>query len=564
MLTHLSILDLAIVQALSVDFDSGLTVLSGETGAGKSILLTALGLGLGDRADASYIRAGAQKAEVSLIFELEDSPVAREWLLSQDLLEEAQEACSIRRVIAQDGRSRAFVNGRPVTLQTLQELGPLLMEIHGQHAHVQLLKPIEQRRLLDLAGVDSSLVVKVREAFRVWKQSSDRLKLTRANANDLQSRRALLEFQVAEMEQLDLAALDYEGLIDEHERQANVGRVLEVGQQKLDDLYEREGQSVNARLGQAVQALRNIESMAPDLTEILQLLEEAQVSVKEAALLLRKSLDRLDPDPVRLEVLEKRMSEVHQIARKHQVRPEALASLFMDMRDELNQLDEGEGSLDQLEAQSQAALTAYNQAAEDLSNVRKTTAKDLSQRITRLIQELGMAQGSLCFEVRTEPDRGPGPDGSDSVEILVSVNPGHPPRPISKVASGGELSRISLAIQVAALEAKTVSTLIFDEVDTGVGGAVAEIVGQKLRLLGRDRQVFCVTHLPQVAVQGHQHFRVEKKVLEGLTLSTVVELTAAEREEEVARMLGGVKVTEQTRAHAREMLATACREDTAL
>lgn len=564
MLTHLSILDLAIVQTLSVDFDSGLTVLSGETGAGKSILLTALGLGLGDRADASYIRAGAQKAEVSLIFELEDSPVAREWLLSQDLLEEEQEACSIRRVIAQDGRSRAFVNGRPVTLQTLQELGPLLMEIHGQHAHVQLLKPIEQRRLLDLAGVDSSLVFKVRETFRVWKQSSDRLKLARANANDLQSRRALLEFQVGEMEQLGLAALDYESLIDEHARQANVGRVLEVGQQKLDDLYEREGQSVNARLGQAVQALRNIESMAPDLTEILQLLEEAQVSVKEAALLLRKSLDRLDPDPVRLELLEKRMSEVHQIARKHQVRPEALASLFMDMRDELNQLDEGEGSLDQLEAQSQAALTAYNHAAEDLSNVRKTTAKHLSQRITRLIQELGMAQGSLCFEVRTEPDRGPGLDGSDSVEILVSVNPGHPPRPISKVASGGELSRISLAIQVAALDAKTVSTLIFDEVDTGVGGAVAEIVGQKLRLLGRDRQVFCVTHLPQVAVQGHQHFRVEKKVFEGLTLSTVVELSAAEREEEVARMLGGVKVTEQTRAHAREMLATACREDTAL
>ncbi len=557
MLTHLNILDLAIVQSLSVDFDSGLTVLSGETGAGKSILLTALGLGLGDRADSSYIRAGAQKAEVSLIFDLGDSPEALEWLTHQELLDEEQ-TCSIRRIIGHDGRSKAFVNGRPVTLQNLQDLGQYLMEIHGQHAHVLLLKPTEQRRLLDLAGVDSRLVMKVREAFRVWKHLSDRLKETQNNANDLQLKRALLEFQVGELEQLDLASLDYEGLVDEHTRQANVTRIIEVGQEKLDDLYEREGQSVNARLGHAVQALKSIESMAPEFKETLQLLEEAQVSLKEAALLLRKSLEKLDPDPNRLELLEKRMSEVHQMARKHQVRPEALAPLFLAMRDELNRLEEDEGSLDQLEEQHQAALTAYNKAAQDLSHVRKITAKDLSQRITALIQELGMAQGSLSFEVRTE-DRAPSPDGNDSVEIMVSVNPGHPSRPISKVASGGELSRISLAIQVAALDAKTVSTLIFDEVDTGVGGAVAEIVGQKLRLLGQDRQVFCVTHLPQVAVQGHQQFRVEKKVHDGVTLSSVLELSDVEREEEVARMLGGVKVTEQTRAHAREMLAIAHR-----
>jgi DNA repair protein RecN (Recombination protein N) len=555
MLMHLDIRDLVVVESLDLEFEPGLTVLTGETGAGKSILLTALGLALGDRADSAYIRPGAQRAEINLNFDLVDCPATQNWLRDNELAEDGE--CLIRRVITVDGRSRAFVNGRPVTLQSLQELGRGLVEIHGQHAHVRLTATQEQRRLLDAKAGNAELVSRIEVLYRDWRRFSDELSRRTALASDRSARLELLRFQVAELEQMDIAGLNYAALIDEHARLANVDRILEVGRGALDNLYEADAHSVNAGLSQAIHALSELGRLASNFNELRGFLEDAQLQVKEAALQLRRELEHLESDPTALSRLDQRLAEVHRLARKHQVRPETLPSLLGDLRLELERLQGGAESMESLRRELGEVLETYAGLSDELSSRRQAAAVQMEEDISGLIRELGMPHGLLKVEVRRETSRDPTSHGRDEIEFLFSANQGMPPRSLARVASGGELSRIGLAIQVAATHGKSVPTLIFDEVDSGIGGGTAEVVGRKLRLLGEDRQVFCVTHLPQVAAQGHNHLLVRKTSRGGIAQSSVSVITGDGRVAEVARMLGGRVITEQTLAHADEMLRLA-------
>jgi DNA repair protein RecN (Recombination protein N) len=553
MLIQLGIRDLAVVESLELEFEGGLTVLTGETGAGKSILLTALGLALGDRADSGIVRPGAARAEINLAFDVAGSPAAQRWLEDNDLAQEGD--CLVRRIVGQDGRSKAYINGRLATLQALQELGSGLVEIHGQHAHVQLLKAQEQRRLLDEAADNGEWLVQAEGLHRRWRGLREELERRLGAAKDRAAREELLRYQLEELEQHEIAGLDYAALVEEHTLQANMERILSTGRSQLDLLYEDEGSSVNSRLAQAAHALDDLGALAPEFRDIAALLSEAQVQVSEAALQLRRELDRLEADPARFDWLEQRLGDIHRLARKHRVRSEDLPRHCQELAAELALVAQGAEIAEAMQAEIEQVAADYDAVARTLSERRRNAALGMQGRISSVIRELGMPQGDLRVEVRALEVKEPTPHGRDQVEFLVSANPGLPPRPLARVASGGELSRISLAIQVAATGSKTVPTLVFDEVDTGIGGGIAEIVGQKLRLLGQQgRQVFCVTHLPQVAAQGHQHWLVEKASAAGATQSTVRKLAGEERTREVARMLGGVRMTRQTLAHAAEML----------
>jgi DNA repair protein RecN (Recombination protein N) len=553
MLAYLGIRDLAVVEALEIEFEKGFIVLTGETGAGKSILLTALGLGLGDRADAGFIRPGASRAEIGMRFDLKDSLLARQWLEENELLQD--DGCLIRRIVSRDGRSKAYVNGRPVTIQTLQELGSVLVEIHGQHGHVQLLKNAEQRRLLDKAAGNDVLLAQVEALFHRWCHLREEVKQQLAAVSERGAREELLSFQIEEMEQQNISDLNYPALIEEHLLQANMGRILETGQAQFNLLYEDEQYSVSARLAQAINALTDLCHLATELRELVALLANAQVEINEASLGLRRMLESLEADLGRLDWLERRLAEIHRLARKHQVRPEELPHHFERLRMELETIRQSCETVKSLEVELSQVEQEYLNVAYQLSKCRIEAAKDLQTRISNMIRELGMPQGSFHINVRPLANHQRTMHGIDDVEFLVSVNPGLSPRPLSRVASGGELSRISLAVQVAVWDSKSVPTLIFDEVDTGIGGRIAEIVGQKLRVLGQQgRQVLCVTHLPQVAVHGHSHFLIEKVSENGMTQSCVYKLSEGERRNEVARMLGGIRITNQTLAHAEEML----------
>lgn len=557
MLRHLGIRGLAVVDVLALEFGAGLTVLTGETGAGKSILLTALGLALGDRADPAFVRPGASRAEIDLGVDLNDCQAAAQWLADREL--DADGECLIRRIVGADGRSKSFINGRPVTLQALQELGSHVLEIHGQHAHVKLLRAPEQRRLLDEAAGNQELLNRTGQLYREWQRLEQEWSSRTGAARDQAAREDLLRYQIDELEQADVLSLDYQALVEEQNRLANIGKILTAANTQLQVLYEDETRSVDALLSHAVQALDELSTLAPELAESTALLAEAQVQVVEAARQLRRNLEHIEADPARLEWVEQRLGAIHQLARKHRVAPAELASHAESLRRELEGLVAGADGLDALRTECDRLAAEFRAAAQILSERRRAAAAPMQARITAVMRELGMPQGQLRVQVSNSgANTEPSATGLDQVDFLVSTNPGLPPRPLARVASGGELSRISLAIQVAALAAKTVPTLVFDEVDTGIGGGVAEIVGQKLRLLGENgRQVFCVTHLPQVAAQGHQHLLVEKLVHQGGTRSTVRTLEGADRVTEIARMLGGIELTRQTLAHAEEMLCRA-------
>lgn len=555
MLIELSIRDLAIVQRLDLGFASGLTILTGETGAGKSILLNALGLALGERADSGYIRPGAPKAEVSLRLDLRDAPLARAWLEAQSLDPEEGEECLVRRVVTADGRSRAFINGSPVTLQALQEFGQGVVEIHGQHAHVRLMRAPEQRRLVDVAADNATRVAELGEIFREWRKLQETLSRREAEAGDRASRLDLLRFQVDELSQWEIESLDYPALVESHDREANMERIMGLTQAALEGLYEGEGASVAAQLARVQQNLAELMRLEPLADSIGHLVGESQIQIKEAAGQLRRLLDRAEMNPERLARLEEQMAAIHRLARKHQVRPEALPEVWVRLSKELEGLAAGEGSLEDLQHQCASLQTRYQVLSQAISERRKQAAARLQLEIRDMVRTLGMPEAVLEIDVLTPTEAQPTAEGLDQVEFRVSANPGLPAKPLAKVASGGELSRISLAIQVALSSERQVPTLIFDEVDSGIGGGVAEVVGQKMRLLGQDRQVFAVTHLAQVACHGHAHLRVEKQVIEGVTHSTVLALEGEDRVLEIGRMLGGRTLTESTRAHAREMLS---------
>lgn len=558
MLSNLRINDLAVVEALDLDFEQGLTVLTGETGAGKSILLTALALASGERADSGFIRAGAARSEIALECSLADAPSARSWLDDNDLLDQdSLDVCLIRRSIAQDGRSRAFINGRSATLQSLQELSSFLIEIHGQHAHLRLLQPQEQQRLLDEYCANQSLLKQIALLYQRWQSVRTELDKLVRTLRESAARESLLIHQIEEMEQHEIDRLDYDQLSEEHALLANVEKILTVGQEQLDALYANDHHSANALLVRGGHALNELAQLTSGFEETAGLIKEAQIAVKEAGQLLARLLEKIDVDPKRLIWLDEKLGVLHRLSRKYQIQPQALRTQLAAFQQELQTLTQGGGKQAELEVQMVALLGEYQAAAAQLTARRVAGAERLSSTISGYIQELGMPQGRFVINVTANPDAAPKASGNDTIEFLVSANPGLPPRNLGKVASGGELSRISLAIQVAAIDVKTTPTLIFDEVDSGIGGGVAEIVGQKLRALASGRQIFCVTHLHQVAVQGQHHLRVEKNTLSGKTQTQVKKLTDVERKHEIARMLGGVKITAQTLAHAEEMLQVA-------
>ncbi|MCP4699950.1 MAG: DNA repair protein RecN [Gammaproteobacteria bacterium] len=548
MLYSLSIKNFAIVESLELELEEGLTILTGETGAGKSILVDALGLALGDRADSMAVRQGCEQAEITAAFDL--TPATQAWLREQSF--DSDSDCLIRRIVTRNGRSRNYVNGHSATLQALRELSDTLVDIHSQHAHQSLLKPEIQRRLLDETSGDA--LTRVNDVYQTWKALRTKLKSMGGNAADRTAQINLLHYQAEELETLELDAGSLANLDEEHRRLAHASLLLEGGQRALDLLNIDEGVSALSCLGFASRELEAAEIHDDRIRPILDLLDNAVIHAQEATNELRHYLANLEVDPARLRWAEQRITTLQDIARKHQIRIEELPARLSSLQQQLHDLETFEERAAELEAELAGALRDYRKAARVLSGERGKTATELEKRITANMQKLGMPKGRLLIEVTPCEDAPPGPDGTDAIEFLVSTNPGQEPRPLGKVASGGELSRISLAIQVITAQSSGVETLVFDEVDVGVGGGVAEIVGQQLAALGGQRQVLCITHLPQVAAYGRHHLQVHKSSRANTTQTEIKLLDEEKRVLEIARMLGGIEITKQTLAHAREML----------
>ena len=549
MLLSLSIQDFVIVDRLRLEFEAGFTALTGETGAGKSILLDALLLALGGRADAGSVRAGCERADICAEFDLSALPRARERLDALELSGEDGE-CLLRRVVDRGGRSRAFVNGRPATLAQLRELGEVLVDIHGQHEHQSLVRPAAQRQLLDAHGGCEGLACEVAQCHRVWAEAREALTRAEEGAEALAEERDRLRWQVDEVVRLGLTVESWEALQAEHQRLTHAASLIEGGEQAIQALADGEGAVVDAV---AAVSARLLALTAHDtrLSGVVDLLESARIQVDEAVHALRQYHGRLEVDPQRLAEVEAGLEAVMTAARRHRCRPEELPGRLADWQQRLETLQGSDTAA--LRRAVDSAGDALHAAAGRLSRARRAAAAQLSASVTAAMQDLAMAGG--LFEVVLEPLETPSAQGGERVEFRVAAHPGVPAAALARVASGGELARLSLAIQTVASEQVEVPTLLFDEVDAGIGGAVAEVVGRRLRRLGETRQVFCITHLPQVAATAAHQWRVAKQLRDGTTLSSVEVMNAAARVEEIARMLGGARITDTTRSHAREMLA---------
>ena len=554
MLTHLTLRDFAVVSAAEVALESRLTVVSGETGAGKSLLVDALLCLTGMRADAGMVRHGAERAELSAEFDLDDCAAARAWLAENELDEDG--SCQLRRVIRADGGSRSWINGRPATLAQLGELGELLVEIHGQHEHQALLERAHQLELLDAYGQHGAALLDSRRHARRWSEA-DKALAELASGGDVSERIAYLQHQHAELDREQLDAASIEALLGGHRRQANAAALSAAYANALARLGGDEGRPLARSLGQLQAELSRHVDSEPRLAEVHELLESARIQADEAASLIERLADELDTDPAQLQDMEARLSRLHELARKHRLPLPELATRRDSLAAELDGLRGAGDRANALAAEREAAFAAWREAARALTRARAAAAEKLSAAVGSVLGELGMAGSVFAVELQAQDNQAPSPAGAERCEFLVSANPGQPPRALRKVASGGELARISLAIEVAALGLDAVPTMVFDEVDSGIGGAVAEVVGQKLRALGAERQVLCVTHLPQVAAQGHQHLQVSKAIAGGGAASAVERLDDKARVEEVARMLGGVEITRETRANAKQMLQRA-------
>ncbi|MDD5240129.1 MAG: DNA repair protein RecN [Sulfuricella sp.] len=548
MLQHLNIRDFVIVDHLELEFQPGFTVLTGETGAGKSILIDALSLVLGERADAGVVRANAARAEIEAEFDSRALPQLESWLDQNDLGGDPG-VCLMRRVVDAGGRSRGFINGRSATLQQLREAGEFLVDIHGQHAHQSMLKTAAQRELLDAYAGQGRQVKETAAAWREW-QALRRARLEREkNAAVYAEEMERLEWQVKELATLAFAALEWDELQAEHGRLSNAASLMEGAQFGLEVISEGD-MACLAQANSVIARLNNLVEYDAGLREVLDLLEPAGVQLSEAAYSLRHYLQRLDLDPERLAQCEQRLGIIHDTARKYRVSPEQLPELLAEKTARLNELGSFGAGGDETRHEA-TAQSHYLDLAGKLSAARQTAAQELGEKVSAAMQSLSMADGR--FEIALAACDGSS-HGLEEIEFLVSAHSGLPARPLAKVASGGELSRISLAIQVITSKVSLVPTLIFDEVDVGIGGGVAEIVGQLLKKLGAERQVLCVTHLPQVAAQGNHHWQVSKESRDGSVVSRIQMLDRVLRIEEVARMLGGVEVTDTTRKHAAEML----------
>ncbi|MFH4666835.1 DNA repair protein RecN [Vibrio cidicii] len=554
MLAHLSVNNFAIVKSLQLELSKGMTTITGETGAGKSIAIDALGLCLGGRAEASMVRRGEEKTEVSAAFLLDNNLHASRWLEDNELLDGSE--CILRRIVTKEGRSRSFINGSPVPLSQLKALGQLLINIHGQHAHHQLMKSEHQMTMLDQYAGHLNLLKNTRVAYQNWRQADNHLKQLKENSLQNQAQKQLLEYQIKELNELAIGEDEFIELEQEHKRLSNSGELASTCQQAIELIYE--GEEVNALgiLQSASNALIELAELDPKLATLPDMVAEAIIQLEEANSELRSYLDNIDVDPSRLAYVEARFSKVMSISRKHHVLPEELYQHHQELLAQIEALDCSDEKMDELAANVEEKYHRFLECAEKLHKSRCRYAKELNKLITQSMHELSMEKAVFSIEVSNEGTH-PSPLGLDSVCFLVSTNPGQPLQPIAKVASGGELSRISLAIQVITAQKVDTPSLIFDEVDVGISGPTAAVVGKMLRKLGESTQVLCVTHLPQVAGCGHQQMFVAKHSKNGTTETQMNLLDQEQRVCELARLLGGSQITESTLANAKELLIAA-------
>lgn len=553
MLSHIQIQNFTIIDEVAVDLNSGMTVVTGETGAGKSILIDALTLALGGRADNKVIRKGTQRCDITATFNINHISAAQNWLKEHELFSDDEE-CILRRIINADGPSRCFINGQPVPLQQLREIGDLLVDIHGQHEHQSLLKRDAQRNLLDDYAGNTELLRKIQALYQQWRNASQEYSDLLTRTQDQTTRGEFLRYQIQELTQLNLTLDELNTLDHEHRHLANMGQLIDSCQYALNYLDENDATNALNLLQQAQHALLPLKQFDEKLFSCTDLLDGALIQAQEAAGELRHYIDKLELNPQRLQEIEQRLADIHEIARKHRTQPKELPDLLEKFTHELNQLDNSDTYLQTLKDNIQLLEKEYLELAAQLSNSRKKTAKKLAQLVQKTMQQLGMPGGQFEIILENNKEERFTPAGLERIEFLVCANPGQSLQPLAKVASGGELSRISLAIQVITAQSNVTPTLIFDEVDVGIGGSTAAIVGKLLRELGSNAQVLCVTHLPQVAAQGNHHFQVNKSTEKNQTSTHIKLLSAEEKVQEIARMLGGMKITQQTLAHAKEML----------
>ena len=555
MLRNLQIRDLAIIDAIEIDFVNGLTVLTGETGAGKSMLVDALELLGGGRAGAEVVRAGAERTDLSATVDISKVGGRLRQLLEEHSIPHQGELL-LRRVIGTDGRSRAWINGQSVPVNVLRTVGELLFDIHGQHEFQALMRPAAQRELLDGFGQLEALVGQMHAKHAAWLALMNRSVTIEAAASDRHARLDLLRYQAQELEAMKLAGGEVSALGEERLRIANSGKLAQTARAALEVLYESEQGNAHQLLARAGTALRAAGAIDARLAALHPPIEETVARVQDVAHQLSHYLESLEFDPARQEAVERRLAAIEELARKHRVEPGELAAWHGALQRELTAMESAAADLGSLRTQVAAALTAYQEQARKLTAARQGAASALALEVTRRMQELGMAGGNFIADVSALESVEPAAHGADRVEFRVSTNPGQAPRAVAKIASGGELARLSLAVQVSCAR-NAAPCMVFDEVDAGIGGAVAEIVGRELRNLGATAQALCVTHLAQVACQGHQHLRVSKFSDGRNTRISVTPLTGEARVDEVARMLGGLEITARTRSHALEMLERA-------
>ena len=553
MLQNISLRDFVIVDQLELDFSSGFTVLTGETGAGKSILLDALSLVLGERADSSQIREGCNRAEISAMFRIDAEQIKHfsQWLDEQGFpAEDDGQSLLLKRTVEANGRSRAFINGSVATLAQLREAGDQLVDIHGQHAHQLLLKGGAQRELLDRHAGLLSLGLEVAQIFKSLQDSRRRLQQAENAGQDIERERERLEWQLEELTELSPLDGEWASIQSEHSRLANGAKIISGCQEAIEILSDADN-SIESSLSKVCGTISALAEHDAALSPITEALDSAQIQLDEAIHSLNRYLQKVDLDPARLAEVEERMQALHNAARKYRAEVDDLPKLLLDTSERLDALTASQ-NIDALREKVKQEESAYLKLAKQLSQKRELAAADLSKLVTEAMQTLSMAGGRL--EIALVPLDAGGSHGLEQIEFLVAGHAGSTPRSLAKVASGGELARISLAISVITSKASFTPTLIFDEVDAGIGGAVAETVGKLLHQLGQSHQILCVTHLPQVAAQGNHHLKVSKSQSGDKTISQVQALGRTERVEEVARMLGGATITDTTRRHARELL----------
>ncbi len=551
MLRSLQVRNFAIIDEVDISFNEGMTVLTGETGAGKSILVDALSLVMGERGGPGLIRDSNKRAEYTADFDISKHKLAQNWLVQQSL-DDATE-CILRRVINADGRSRSFINGNTVNLQTLKSLGELLVDIHGQHFHQSLGKKDIQRDLVDHFGKLLMIKDHTKKAFNDWKIQATKLSDIKNSIQDKEARIDLLEFQSNELKSLDAKPDEFESLTIEYKKIQNIEKLSSGINRTIENLQENEPHNSSNLLFDSIKTLDALLDFDTELIGAKKLLEEAEIQISEATDYLSKYSSSMDFDPERCMWLEDRINSILTISRKHRVEPNELSTLFERITNELEDLKNSESKFKQLEADTKKLKIQYEEFANNLRKERKVAAKRFSKLVTQAMSGLGMPDG--IFKIELAPSKEMTQHGIDTIDFLISANPGREPLSIAKIASGGELSRMSLAIQVIASDGSNIPTMIFDEVDSGVGGAVAEMIGIRLRELGKKRQVLCVTHLPQVASQASSHMRINKMTDGKSTKIHVTKLKEDSRIEEIARMLGGIEMTEKTREHASEMLS---------